>query len=65
MWDIQAERALAQLIAHDKEVFDIAFTSGTNVFTTVGADGSVRLFDLRFLFFYLSSFKVLSFHQKS
>ncbi|KAH7816275.1 putative WD40 repeat protein [Monocercomonoides exilis] len=47
IWDIQNERAMAQLIAHDKEVFDIAFTSGVHVFTTVGADGSVRLFDLR------------------
>ncbi|KAH7827806.1 putative WD40 repeat protein [Monocercomonoides exilis] len=47
IWDIQNERATAQLIAHDKEVFDIAFTTGQHVFTTVGADGSVRLFDLR------------------
>jgi WD repeat-containing protein 68 len=43
----QNDKATAQLIAHDKEVFDIAFTSGTNIFATVGADGSVRLFDLR------------------
>ncbi|KAK2952799.1 putative WD40 repeat protein [Blattamonas nauphoetae] len=47
IWDVQNERATAQLIAHDKEVFDIAFTSGVHVFATVGADGSVRLFDLR------------------
>jgi WD40 repeat protein len=47
----QNEKATAQLIAHDKEVFDIAFTSGTNIFATVGADGSVRLFDLRFTSF--------------
>ncbi|CAI8033872.1 DDB1- and CUL4-associated factor 7 [Geodia barretti] len=39
-----------QLIAHDKEVHDIAFTKlggGRDVFASVGADGSVRLFDLR------------------
>ena len=39
--------AKTQLIAHDKEVYDIAFAQGKNVFASVGADGSVRLFDLR------------------
>lgn len=39
-----------QLIAHDKEVYDIAFVpNDTHVFATCGADGSVRLFDLRSL----------------
>jgi len=38
-----------QLIAHDKEVYDIAFSKGTDVFASVGADGSVRMFDLRSL----------------
>ena len=38
-----------QLIAHDKEVYDIAFASGVHVFASVGADGSMRLFDLRSL----------------
>ena len=38
-----------QLIAHDKEVFDIAFASGKDIFGTVGADGSLRMFDLRIL----------------
>uniref|UniRef100_A0A0N4UYP4 WD_REPEATS_REGION domain-containing protein n=1 Tax=Enterobius vermicularis TaxID=51028 RepID=A0A0N4UYP4_ENTVE len=41
-----------QLIAHDKEVFDIGFTrmaSGREIFASVGADGSVRMFDLRHL----------------
>ncbi|CAD6193636.1 unnamed protein product [Caenorhabditis auriculariae] len=37
-----------QLIAHDKEVFDISFSRGNSqVFASVGADGSLRLFDLR------------------
>ena len=39
-----------QLIAHDKEVFDIAFSragGGRDIFASVGADGSVRMFDLR------------------
>lgn len=38
-----------QLIAHDKEVYDIAFASGVHVFASVGADGSIRMFDLRSL----------------
>ncbi|UXI18481.1 hypothetical protein NH340_JMT04424 [Sarcoptes scabiei] len=41
-----------QLIAHDKEVYDIAFSSaggGRDIFASVGADGSVRMFDLRHL----------------
>lgn len=36
-----------QLIAHDKEVYDIAFACGKDIFGTVGADGSLRMFDLR------------------
>jgi WD repeat-containing protein 68 len=35
-----------QLIAHDREVFDIAW-GGPSIFATVSADGSVRVFDLR------------------
>ena len=36
-----------QLIAHDKEVYDIAW-GGVGVFASVSADGSVRVFDLRY-----------------
>ena len=43
---------MTQLIAHDKEVYDIAFAPhGTSTFASVGADGSVRMFDLRYGFF--------------
>uniref|UniRef100_A0A6B2LA46 Uncharacterized protein n=1 Tax=Arcella intermedia TaxID=1963864 RepID=A0A6B2LA46_9EUKA len=49
IWDIEKEQAVTQLIAHDKEVFDIAFARSTDVFASVGADGSVRMFDLRSL----------------
>jgi hypothetical protein len=35
-----------QLIAHDREVYDIAW-GGLAIFATVSADGSVRVFDLR------------------
>jgi WD repeat-containing protein 68 len=47
IWDRERGVATTQLIAHDKEVYDIAFAQGKNVFASVGADGSVRLFDLR------------------
>jgi len=49
IWNIETGQAKTQLIAHDKEVYDIAFATGTDVFASVGADGSVRLFDLRSL----------------
>eukprot|EP00602_Paraphysomonas_sp_CaronLab_P003977 CAMPEP_0185017818 /NCGR_PEP_ID=MMETSP1103-20130426/705_1 /TAXON_ID=36769 /ORGANISM="Paraphysomonas bandaiensis, Strain Caron Lab Isolate" /LENGTH=334 /DNA_ID=CAMNT_0027547399 /DNA_START=52 /DNA_END=1056 /DNA_ORIENTATION=- len=49
MWDVVKLAPKTQLIAHDKEVYDIAFASSTNVFATVGADGSLRMFDLRTL----------------
>ena len=44
---IQTQQPKTQLIAHDKEVYDMAFAKGTDIFASVGADGSVRIFDLR------------------
>ncbi len=49
IWDVQKQVAKTQLIAHDREVFDLAFARGKDVFASVGADGSVRMFDLRSL----------------
>lgn len=49
IWDVNTQTARTQLIAHDKEVNDIAFARGVDVFGSVGADGSVRIFDLRAL----------------
>mmetsp|Transcript_24982 Transcript_24982/g.41155 ORF Transcript_24982/g.41155 Transcript_24982/m.41155 type:complete len:330 (+) Transcript_24982:222-1211(+) len=49
IWNIETQQAKTQLIAHDKEVFDIAFKRGVDIFASVGADGSVRMFDLRSL----------------
>ncbi|XP_021736101.1 WD repeat-containing protein LWD1 [Chenopodium quinoa] len=46
IWDIERETVDTQLIAHDKEVYDIAW-GGAGVFASVSADGSVRVFDLR------------------
>ena len=48
IWDIEKQAPLTQLIAHDKEVFDMAF-QGPDKFASVGADGSLRMFDLRSL----------------
>eukprot|EP01038_Epipyxis_sp_PR26KG_P009529 gene9529-12836_t len=49
IWDITTMQPKTQLIAHDKEVYDIAFACGKDIFGTVGADGSLRMFDLRSL----------------
>lgn len=38
-----------QLIAHDKEVYDISFSCAKDIFGTVSNDGSLRIFDLRSL----------------
>lgn len=46
MWDIERGVIETQLIAHDKEVYDIAW-GGSGIFATVSADASVRIFDLR------------------
>ena len=49
IWDLTKNTIKTQLIAHDKEVFDIRFGHDENIFISGGADGSVRLFDLRAL----------------
>ncbi|ORX72101.1 WD40 repeat-like protein [Linderina pennispora] len=50
LWDIETNQAKTQLIAHDREVFDVGFVAGSqDVFASAGADGSIRMFDLRSL----------------
>ncbi|KAI8986452.1 WD40-repeat-containing domain protein [Pilobolus umbonatus] len=50
VWNVETNQAKTQLIAHDSDVYDVAFMHGTaDIFASVGADGSVRLFDLRSL----------------
>ncbi|GAA6019354.1 hypothetical protein JCM10207_001269 [Rhodosporidiobolus poonsookiae] len=50
VWDISTGLPITQLIAHDREVYDVAWSpSSRDIFTSVGADGSVRMFDLRSL----------------
>ncbi|KAL5545793.1 hypothetical protein UlMin_005480 [Ulmus minor] len=46
IWDIEREIVDSQLVAHDKEVYDISW-GGLNIFASVSGDGSVRVFDLR------------------
>ncbi|PSC74360.1 WD repeat-containing LWD1 isoform B [Micractinium conductrix] len=46
IWDVERGVVDTQLIAHDKEVYDIAW-GGVGIFASVSADGSVRVFDLR------------------
>jgi WD repeat-containing protein 68 len=49
VWDLNTLHAKTHLIAHDKEVFDVAFVAGSeHIFASCGADGSVRMFDLRY-----------------
>ena len=47
IWDIEQSCVKTQLIAHDKEVYDIGFSANVNNFASAGADGSIRHFDLR------------------
>ncbi|KII92490.1 hypothetical protein PLICRDRAFT_102733 [Plicaturopsis crispa FD-325 SS-3] len=50
VWNIETASAITQLIAHDREVYDVAWLPGsTDIFVSVGADGSLRAFDLRSL----------------
>ncbi|KAK6794716.1 hypothetical protein RDI58_008169 [Solanum bulbocastanum] len=46
IWDVEIGAVEAQIIAHDKEVYDIAWGEA-GVFASVSADGSARIFDLR------------------
>ncbi len=47
IWDINQGTQVKQLIAHDKEVYDVSFSPDPNIFATVGADGTGRQFDIR------------------
>ncbi|KAJ4972220.1 hypothetical protein NE237_005319 [Protea cynaroides] len=46
VWDVERGIVDTQLVAHDKEVYDISW-GGVGVFASVSGDGSVRVFDLR------------------
>nr|DAD28884.1 TPA_asm: hypothetical protein HUJ06_030352 [Nelumbo nucifera] len=46
IWDLEKEAVESQLVAHDKEVYDVSW-GGPGVFSSVSGDGSVRVFDMR------------------
>ncbi|KAG5467107.1 hypothetical protein LSCM1_01288 [Leishmania martiniquensis] len=46
LWDVETGAQKTKLVAHDKDVYDIAFASA-HTFASCGADGSLRFFDLR------------------
>jgi WD repeat-containing protein 68 len=49
VWNIETATIKTQLIAHDKEVFDVCFSPHrSDTFVSVGAEGSLRLFDTRY-----------------
>jgi len=47
IWNLESAKMESQLIAHDKAVYDIAFSHTEFLFASVGADGSLRVFDQR------------------
>eukprot|EP00946_MAST-07B_sp_MAST-7B-sp1_P005367 g5367.t1 len=48
VWDLETMRTKTQIIAHDKEAFDVAFRpQDPQIFATCGNDGSMRIFDRR------------------
>ncbi|TIB72777.1 hypothetical protein E3Q23_01256 [Wallemia mellicola] len=50
VWDLDTRTAITQLIAHDREVYDVQWLPrSSDIFVSVGADGSLRAFDLRSL----------------
>ncbi|TIB63429.1 hypothetical protein E3P78_01781 [Wallemia ichthyophaga] len=50
VWDLETRTPITQLIAHDREVYDVSWLPrSSDIFVSVGADGSLRAFDLRSL----------------
>lgn len=49
IWDINKEAIKKQILAHNSEVNDIAFSHDSNIFVSASTDCSVRKFDLRSL----------------
>lgn len=47
VWDLNTSQVLTRLIAHDKEVYDVGFLEGEHSFVSAGAEGELRMFDLR------------------
>ncbi|KAL0237570.1 hypothetical protein PCE1_000964 [Barthelona sp. PCE] len=47
IWDLNTRQQKSQLIAHDDEVYDVSFSANSDIFASCGADGSLRIFDMR------------------
>ncbi|KAJ1496930.1 ddb1 and cul4 associated factor 7, partial [Coelomomyces lativittatus] len=50
VWDVTGGQRLTQWRAHDQEVLDVSFANqphAAHLLSSVSADGSLRLFDLR------------------
>lgn len=47
IWDVEQQKIFKQVMAHNKEAMDISFSKDSSFFATVGADRTLRLFDLR------------------
>ncbi|KAH9123307.1 hypothetical protein AeMF1_005644 [Aphanomyces euteiches] len=48
IWDLNKwKRPKQEIVAHDAEVYDMTFSNCTNIFASVGGDGTLRIFDLR------------------
>lgn len=55
------------IVAHDHEVYDVSFSSlgcGTEIFASVGGDGTLRLYDLRRLTHCIRIFKLAHDHDR-
>eukprot|EP00835_Amoeboradix_gromovi_P003978 NODE_286_length_11757_cov_0.187768.p4 type:complete len:328 gc:universal NODE_286_length_11757_cov_0.187768:6605-5622(-) len=50
VWDLTVGQAKSTVIIHDKEILDVSFCANSrDTFATCGADGSIRMFDMRSL----------------
>lgn len=47
LWDIECQKRLSQLIAHESSVNGVSFGSDWHMLATGGDDGQVRVFDMR------------------
>ena len=64
VWNADTGTIKTQLIAHDKEVFDVAFSPvKADIFTSVGAEGSLRMFDTRYLVLVCDCILILTNHK--
>jgi DDB1- and CUL4-associated factor 7 len=46
VWNVPKETLYYQIVAHDREVYDVSFSTDERIFASVGADGSLRMFDM-------------------